>query len=93
MVTLIAEVEKYISVNPSLKKDLMEHFTYEKLQKNELWIREGQFNLQLAFIKSGVLRCFNLRNEKDVTNEFFFKNTFVTDYDELLKKQASKAKF
>lgn len=93
MHSLLKEIEKYITVSEALKIDLVENFQKIKLSKHEKLVREGQFNVPLSFIKTGILRCFHLKNDKDITNDFFFENTFVTDYEALLQNKAAKQNF
>lgn len=93
MESLIQEVEKYIPISDSLRADLILNFSSINLDKNEKIVREGQFNVPLAFITTGILRCFNLKNDKDITNDFFFENTFVTDYEALVQNTAAKQNF
>jgi CRP-like cAMP-binding protein len=93
MESLIKEIEKYIAVSEALKIDLSKYFQLKELAKNDKLVREGQFNVPLSFISSGILRCFNLKNDKDITNDFFFENTFVTDYEALSQNKAAKQNF
>jgi CRP-like cAMP-binding protein len=93
MDSLIQEIENYITVSENLRADLTKNFLYKNLAKNDKLVREGQFNVPLAFIASGILRCFNLKNDKDITNDFFFENTFVTDYEALSQNKAAKQNF
>jgi len=91
--TLIESIKKYIRVSQKLEKEILSGFKVEKLNKKELFIREGQYNVSLAFIQSGVLRCFNLKNGKDITNDFLFENTFVTDYGGLIENMPARQNF
>lgn len=93
MDSLINEIEKYISVSEELRIDLTKIFELKQLDKSEKIIREGQFNVPLVFIENGILRCFILKNEKDITNAFYFENTFITDYEALLQSKAAKLNF
>ncbi|MBM1107666.1 Crp/Fnr family transcriptional regulator [Aurantibacter crassamenti] len=93
MDSLFQEIEKFITVSNVLKLDLHENFTIHHLKKNEKLVREGQYNVPLAFVKKGILRCFNLKNDKDVTNDFFFENTFVTDFEAFVHNKRAKQNF
>lgn len=93
MESLINEIEKHIPISEELKIELTKNFQLKRLEKNEKLVREGQFNVPLAYIESGILRCFNLKKDKDITNDFFFENTFVTDYEALSQSKAAKQNF
>lgn len=93
MSKIIENIKKHINVSPELEKEILSSFKVEELKRKELFIREGQYNVSLAFIQLGILRCFNLKNGKDITNDFFFENTFVTDYGSLIENFPARQNF
>ena len=93
MSTIIENIKKHINVSQELEKEILSGFKVETLKRKELLIREGQYNVSLAFVQSGILRCYNLKNGKDITNDFFFENTFVTDYGSLIDNLPARQNF
>jgi CRP-like cAMP-binding protein len=55
------------------------------LKKGDYFIREGKVSKEVAFVKSGLLRCFYYSSsEEEVTYYFTFSNTFVSAYSSFL---------
>jgi len=90
---LIKNIEKSIKVSLELKRDLISNFKLVSFEKGKLIVKEGQYNVNLFYISKGILRCFNLKDGKDITNDFFFENTFVTDYGSLLNNSPAGQNF
>ena len=90
---LIENIKENIKVSQELENELTINFKLSTLKKGELIVREGQYNVGLFFICNGILRCFNLKNGTEITNDFFFENTFVTDYASLLKNNPARQNF
>jgi hypothetical protein len=82
--------KKYIPVTDAFEILNDDSFETCNLNKKELFIREGQNNVSLAFIQAGILRCYNLKEGKEITNDFFFDNIFVTDYGSFLNGLPAK---
>jgi len=90
---LINNIKKHIDVGPILESELMANFKFITIRKGELVVREGQYNVELFYVASGILRCYNLKDGKDVTNDFFFEDTFFTDYGALLNNRPASQYF
>lgn len=93
MEKLISEIKKFIKVDQELEAALKDAFVGKEYKKTELIVREGQFNVPLIFIDSGVLRCFNLKEAKEITNDFFLEDTFVTDFSALMNELPARQNF
>lgn len=93
MSELINQVKKYIPVDDRLGYALLQAFQRRTLNKKEQFIQEGQQHVALAFVESGILRCYNVRDSKDTTNDFFFENVFVTDYSSFLNLKPARQNF
>jgi CRP-like cAMP-binding protein len=90
---LIEQIRKFITVVPDLESELRIAFEKRGLKKKTLFIGEGQSNVSLGFIEFGALRCYHLKDDSDITNDFFFENTFVTDYESFLKGIPARRNF
>jgi CRP-like cAMP-binding protein len=93
MSELINLVKNYIPVSAGLREGLLHNFKPIALNKKEFFIKEGQRNVSLAFIQSGILRCYNLKEDREVTNDFFFEDIFVTDFGSFLNDQPARQNF
>jgi CRP-like cAMP-binding protein len=58
-----------------------------RLDMGESWIKEGMSTYQLAFVSEGYLRMYYLRNGREVTEGFFFDNSFAGDIPGLLARR------
>jgi CRP-like cAMP-binding protein len=63
--------------------------TLRKLKRKELFFREGQVCTQVAFINSGCLRYYYVVDGEEHTGQFFFENSFYTDYESFLAQKPS----
>jgi CRP-like cAMP-binding protein len=63
--------------------DFEQYLTTHTIKKGELLWAEGEVIKQIIFIHKGAIRYFyyNDPDDKEVTAQFFFENTFLTDYE------------
>jgi len=61
------------------------------LKKGEFLLREGQVCEHVSFINQGAFRSYTLINGVDVSNFFFFENSYATDYGSFLRRKPSDA--
>jgi CRP-like cAMP-binding protein len=75
METQIKKIEDYIN-HLSLKAtfSLTELIKTKKYKKKELLLSEGAICKNLILIETGVARKYLIHNDKEITNEFFFKD-------------------
>jgi CRP/FNR family transcriptional regulator, anaerobic regulatory protein len=59
------------------------------LKKGEYLLRAGQVCNDVSFINSGAVRCYTLCKGEDLTNFFFFENSYTTDYVSFLSRKPS----
>ena len=52
-----------------------------KFSANELILSEGQLENYLSFIDTGIVRYYVIANEKEITFDFAFENSFYCAYD------------
>ena len=66
------------------ESDLTKFLTCVKLRafsKNDLILYNGQIENYLSFIDNGIVRYYVLANDKEITFDFAFKNSFYCAYD------------
>ncbi len=93
MDNLLANIRKQISVSTDLEMKVRSGFKVRELKRGELFIRVGQYAPKLAYVQSGILRCFSTRDGKESTNDFFFEDTFTTDFVSLTKNLPARQNF
>ncbi|WP_019914962.1 Crp/Fnr family transcriptional regulator [Paenibacillus sp. HW567] len=72
------------------QKNIINIFKPIRLNKKELFIKEGDIPTALAFNVSGLLRCYYIDTKSnDVTKYFYFEGSIIS-YSGLLLKKASK---
>lgn len=79
MQEIIAHIEKIIpNLGEEIRNDIFQFFKTKKLSKGEHLVQEGQISKNVYFVKSGLLRNYINKNDKDETIWFFFPNDFIT---------------
>lgn len=58
-----------------------------KLGKKEHWMQRGDVCNEIAFIAEGCVRTYYPRKNIERTGQFFFENSWYTDYESWLSKQ------
>jgi CRP-like cAMP-binding protein len=66
-----------------------EAFTQKELKKGDYFLREGRRCNHLAFIASGAMMCYYIKDGKRFIDEFSLDNEFITDYSSLLTHSPS----
>lgn len=62
----------------------------KEFQKKEFVVQAGRISSQIHFIVKGGLRSYFIKNGEEVTDYFFFENSFATDYASLYSGSPSK---
>jgi len=62
-----------------------------RLDKGEHWIQEGRTTRMLAFVEEGYLRKYYLHDGKEITDYFYFENSFTGDLPAILSGRPSLA--
>lgn len=57
------------------------------LEMGDAWIKEGASAHQLAFISEGYLRKYYRHETREITDGFYFDNTFATDLPGILARK------
>ncbi len=87
-------IERSISRFINLEKEEFDFFktllTKKNFQKKELILRSGQICRNVYFINSGCLRYFYLVDGEEKTAQFFFENSWYTDYESFLSGDPSE---
>lgn len=65
------------------RQDLEAILAERTIAPNTILIRPGQLADRMYFVAEGALRSYLLREGEDITDYFFFENSFATDYASL----------
>ena len=88
-IDLIKQTAPFSILNETDQELFLSKFRPLNLKKNDLFIKEGQYNQLIGFIVKGCMMCSFNKNGKDHIEEFSFENEFITDYRNLLTQSAS----
>lgn len=61
------------------------------LNKGDYWIEADKKNYQIAFIEEGYLRKFYNKDDKEITDFFYFENDFCADLPSIIANTNSQA--
>jgi CRP/FNR family transcriptional regulator, anaerobic regulatory protein len=68
-------------LSPTLRARLQDMVQFKTLSKGALLLKAGQVNREICFIQTGLLRCFYLRKEKDVTSWFMKEGDVIVSVE------------
>lgn len=80
-IVLLSEEEKY---------ELSNHLKPVSLNKGELFLDYNTICLKIAFIHEGLLEMLHTDDHSEKTVDFFFSNSFATDYKSFLSAKPSE---
>lgn len=91
MEELITYIAKISPIKGKTIDALQRCFKPSKLNKNEFFVREGEYAQRIGFLKQGVVRAFFLNQEgKEYTKQFFVDGSIIGAYSSLLNKQPNQ---
>lgn len=80
-------ISTFIQLTEEEWADMAQYYRVKKLAKNDFLIKEGQICRAMNFLNKGTCRTFNLKNGKEITTNFFFDGSFITDYSSLITQK------
>lgn len=91
MSTPIDVINQIIKLNENEAKITSQYFVSKILKKGELFIKEGQYCNNIAFISSGTVRVFyNDENANEISCFFMNENNFISSFTSFLTHTPSK---
>jgi CRP-like cAMP-binding protein len=82
-------LSRFIQLTNEEFNDFTSKLSVKKLKRKELFFREGETCKQVAFVNSGCLRYYYVVDGDEHTGQFFFENSFYTDYESFLAQKPS----
>jgi CRP/FNR family transcriptional regulator, anaerobic regulatory protein len=83
-------LSKYIQIPERDLDFFCSKLNVKKLGRKDMFCSEGQVCRSVAFINKGCLRYFYLNEGEEKTGQFFFENSWYTDYESFLTDRPSK---
>ncbi len=88
------EFTEYIaSTIPNLSKQTLDilgkSFVKKEKKKGDLLLNQGELCKNLYFISEGICRSFSVKDNKEITTWFGFKNNFITSFISFFSKEPS----
>src|SRR5690242_3814283 len=84
---------RVISSIPYLTKDdisLFKSICYsQELHKGDYWTKENHPSDKVGFIESGYIRKFYTKEDKEITDSFYFENSFTADIPSVITNSVS----
>jgi CRP-like cAMP-binding protein len=69
------------------------NFKYTTIKRNDFLLKEGKVCDFIAFVNSGVIRHYHLKDGKEITCDVTLKNSFITDFRSFTQSIPSEYNF
>jgi CRP/FNR family transcriptional regulator, anaerobic regulatory protein len=90
-ITLTKHLKDYKKLSAEDIEIILNNFDTVVLPKQDYFLREGQICKSVGFIESGLVMYYRLTNEgQELVCDFGIENDWVTQYESLTSKTASK---
>ena len=78
------------ALSPECVDHLRKVVKFQKVKKGAFLLKPGHINDRLFFIKKGLLRCYYLMNDRELTDWFFWEGDAVVSIDSYYDQKPSK---
>lgn len=86
---LKSNISRFITMSNAECEYVAQFFYPKTLNKKEHLLNIGEVCTEVAFISKGCLRYYYANDGTERTGQFFFENSWMTDYESWLTKQPS----
>lgn len=90
MTELEQYLRSYMGVSDEDMDTLVSYFHPTSLEKGDFFLKAGRVCDKLSFQRSGLVRVYGVREEKEVTQWISFKGTILTDLSGLICDEPSR---
>lgn len=90
---LIKYCSNFIPLSAIDKEAIELNFKHITIKRNDFLLKEGKVCDFIAFVNSGVIRHYHLKDGKEITCDITLKNSFITDYKSFTKNTPSNYNF
>ena len=91
--TLINYCSSFIPLSAIEKEAIELNFKHITIKRNGFLLKEGKVCDFIAFVNSGVIRHYHLKNGKEITCDITLKNSFITDFKSFTQSTPSNYNF
>lgn len=77
---LINYCSSFIPLSSIDQEALVLNFKHTTIKRNDFLLKEGKVCDFIAFVNSGVIRHYHLKDGKEITCDVTLKNSFITDF-------------
>ena len=86
---LLNYCSKFIKLTESDKKAIELNFKSIKLKRKDFLLKEGMVCDFVAFLNSGVIRHYHIKDGNEITCDITLSNNFITDFKSLTQNSPS----
>lgn len=87
---ILQHISRFISLDQREQDAFISRLQVKKYKKNELILQQGEVCNYAYFINKGCFRYYYLVEGKENTTQFFFENSWYTDFESFLSGKATK---
>jgi CRP-like cAMP-binding protein len=90
---LINYCSSFIPLSAIDKETIALNFKHTTIKRNDFLLKEGKVCDFIAFVNSGVIRHYHLKDGKEITCDVTLKNSFITDFRSFTQSIPSEYNF
>ena len=90
---LIKYCSNFITLSAIDKEAIELNFKPVSIKRNDFLLKEGKVCDFIAFVNSGVIRHYHLKDGKEITCDITLKNSFITDFKSFTQSTPSNYNF
>ena len=90
---LIKYCSRFIPISAIDKEAIELNFKQITIKRNDFLLKEGKVCDFIAFVNSGVIRHYHLKDGKEITCDITLKNSFITDFKSFTQSTPSNYNF
>jgi CRP-like cAMP-binding protein len=89
MENLFTYLQSIHPLSTALQQHLSTVLKVKKLSRKEYLLKQGRINKEICFIKKGLLRCFYIKDEKEVCSWFMKEDDVTISVESFFRQQNS----
>jgi CRP-like cAMP-binding protein len=90
---IINYCSSFIPLSAIDKEAIALNFKHTTIKRNDFLLKEGKVCDFIAFVNSGVIRHYHLKDGKEITCDVTLKNSFITDFRSFTQSIPSEYNF
>jgi CRP-like cAMP-binding protein len=90
---LINYCSSFIPLSAIDMEAIVLNFKHTTIKRNDFLLKEGKVCDFIAFVNSGVIRHYHLKDGKEITCDITLKNSFITDFKSFTQSTPSNYTF